>query len=195
MKPEKDQEQFKLNDISSDGLSFQSNDQLNKEMKDELSLLFKENIVKQANNVTKDAETKQISEIFEFDKNTLLNENIPGISMSFLDRLFHQITRPRDSKFDYSSDDDFAEIDQTEITAVVNDSFDHSLDSDDKAKDDNSVKNSIRSFFEEISEETEVIRGILKQQTLINRRSEKAKTSPQPIEKTDNQTLIKFLFF
>ena len=87
-------------------------------MEDDLSALYKEKLAKEANDVAENAGKKQI---FEFDRDVMVNENIPGVSMSFLNRLLHQITRPQASIIDDSIDEEFTEIDPSEITAVSND--------------------------------------------------------------------------
>jgi hypothetical protein len=140
-------------------------------------LLYKEGIEKQAKDIAENAEKKPISEIFEFDQDTQLNENIPGTNMSFLDRLLHQLTRPKSPEVDDLSDDEFTQIDETEITAVNNDNIDQSLIKENKLNKNTSLANSIRSFIEELFEEKDVIRGTLDEETLLNRRSRKAKTS------------------
>jgi UDP-N-acetylglucosamine pyrophosphorylase len=108
--------------------------------------------------------------------------------MSFLDRLFHQLTRPPSSELDDISDEEFTEIDEKEITTVINNNIDQSLNNQDKLKKQNSLTKTIQSFIDEITEETHVIRGTLDEETLFNRRSRKAKYSFSTVE--NKQTLI-----
>ncbi len=150
-------------------------------MEDHLSSIYKEEIEKQAKDVVEDAEKKQTSEIFELNETNQVNENIPGISMSFLDRLYHQLTRPRASMYADPSDEEFTEIDQDEITSVTNDSADQALvNGGNQSKEHGSLKTTLRSFIEELTEEKDVIWGSMDHDSLCNRRSRKAKSS-QPV--------------
>jgi len=172
---------------------FDENKQLNPEKEDRLALSYKEELEKQVKDVENQAEKKQISEIFEFDDNTQLNENIPGISMSFLDRLIHQLTRPRASKIDDFNDEEFSEINQNEITAVSNDNIDQFLDNKNKLENGTTLKDSIATFIEELTEETEVIRGSIDYETLHNRRSRRAKSVFSGVQNNkvlDNRTSL-----
>jgi hypothetical protein len=108
--------------------------------------------------------------------------------MSFLDRLIHQLTRPRASQVYETNDEEFTEIEPSEIAAVTNDNIDPALDKENKLKTDTSFKNSILSFIEELNEETDVIRGSIDEKTLFNRRREKAKSIFPAIQ--DNQPLF-----
>ncbi|UJR07560.1 hypothetical protein I4U23_011848 [Adineta vaga] len=157
---------------TADGLYFKSNDELDAETEDHLTLLYRQGIEQQAKEVMEDAEKKPMCEIFEIVENTELNENVPGVNMSFLDRLFHQLTRKPPSESDYYSDDVFEDINQREITTVCNN---YSTDSDEtKSNNESSFMNSLRSFFDDLSEETDVIRGVIDDDSLFNRRSRRA---------------------
>lgn len=157
-------------------------------MEDPLALMYKNKIEQEAQNVAENAGKKQI---FEFDNTMELNENVPGVNMSFIDRLLHQLTRPRKSKVDYSSDEDFTEIDPNEITTVNNDNIKQPLEHEDTAKDETSFKDTLRSFIDELNEETDVIRGTIDHETLYNRRSHRAKSSSFSLnDNTVNQMSI-----
>lgn len=140
------------------------------EMEDPLSLMYKNKIAKEAHDVTENAGTKQI---FEFDNSVVLNENIPGVNMSFLDRLLHQLTRPRSPEVDnFNDDEEFTEIDEKEITNVTNSNIkpqQQQFNYEDDTKEDISLVDSVRSFIEELHEETDVILGTIDQETLFNR--------------------------
>ncbi|CAF1499655.1 unnamed protein product [Adineta steineri] len=158
-----------------DNLYFKFDDpHLTKKEEDRLQLSFKQGVERQAKEVEKSAENKPVCEIFEFDEKMTLNENIPGVNMGFLDRLFHQITRPPPSESDYLSDDVFVETedDETSIKTVTNSNTNVGLS---KSKSEGSFMEHIRLFFTDLNEETEVIRGVIDEDTLFNRRSRKAK--------------------
>lgn len=164
------------------------------EEKDDLSLSYKDKIAKEANDVAENAGKTQI---FEFDNDVGLNENIPGVNMSFLNRLFHQLTRPSVTEFDCPSDEEFAEIDETEIIAVTNNNIEQPMDDEDNSKESTSLQKLIRSFIEELGEETDVIRGRIDDEALFNRRSRRARVSSPFIENKQNileQELISFSF-
>jgi hypothetical protein len=134
--------------------------------------MYKNKIEQEAQNVVENAGKKQL---FEFDNTVELNENIPGVNMSFLDRLIHQLTRPRHSNVgSFSDDDEFTIIDETEITTVVNQQL---LDYEDTTKEESPFKDFLRSFVEELNEEKDVIRGTIDHETLVNRRSHRARSS------------------
>ena len=141
---------------------------MNKE--DSLTLLYKEKIARDAEDAANNAGKIQI---FEFERDLGVNENIPGVPQSFLDRLFHQLTRPRAPDLDEPIEEDFTEIDPTEITAIVNDNTEKASDD---LKDEPSLKLTIQSFFEELGEETDVILGKIDDETLFNRRSRRSRS-------------------
>ncbi len=164
---------------------FDENNQLNSEIEDPLLLSYKKKIDDEAKVVEKEVEAKRLSEIFEFDNNDQLNENVPGVNMSFLDRLLHQLTRPRDpvNSYNYPSDDEYTEIDHREVTAVTNDNIIESSYNENKMKNNIPLKESLQTFIEELIEETDVIRGSIDEETLFNRRSRIAKSSLPMIKK------------
>jgi hypothetical protein len=165
--------------ILPDGLYFKLNNQSDLELDDRLSLLFKEEIKQGAKEVEENAEKKHLCEIFEFDENVVLHENIPGINMAFLDQLFHQIKPQSTSTVNYSNEEDFVDIEQNEITAVTN----HHTETD---KHHHSFTHFFRRLIDDIHEEIDVIRGRIDEDTLVNRRRHKAKASIVSID--DNQT-------
>jgi hypothetical protein len=142
-------------------------------------LLYRQTIENQKKDNEEYEEKKSESVIFEFEKNIHFSENIPGISMNFLDRLFHQITRPPPSDIDEFSDEEFSEIDPSEITTVINNNtdIDKSNNQQNKSNEDESLIDAIRTFLDDLYEETDVIRGTLDEETFINRRSRRAKSS------------------
>ncbi|CAF4376100.1 unnamed protein product [Rotaria sp. Silwood2] len=109
------------NIFSSNGLYFKTNNQLDTEIEDYLSLLYKEAIQKQLKQIEDKFGKNQIFDIFQLNENIHLNENNPGKTMTFLDRLYHQLTRSSSSEIDYLDDEDFTDIDESEIIATVND--------------------------------------------------------------------------
>ena len=78
--------------------------------------------------------------------------------MNFLDRLFHQLTRPPSPGIDEIDDEEFEVIDPSEITTVVNNNADHN---ENKLKENESFIDSVHTFFQDLNEETDVIRGTL----------------------------------
>jgi hypothetical protein len=167
--------------ILSDGLYFKSDHYFDTETKDHLSSLFHERIKQQAKEAEETAEQKQLCEIFEFDEHIALNENIPGVNMSFLDRLFHQLTRSPPPEVDYLSDDVFEDVSPREITTVVNENTD--IDGNN-AKDDSSILENLCLFIDDLNEETNVIRGLLDENIFLSRRSRRAKLSHLSIDNT-----------
>ncbi|CAF1569538.1 unnamed protein product [Adineta ricciae] len=158
---------------SSDGLYFKSDGQLNADSEDRLTLLYREGIKKQAMEVEAAAEKKQTYEIFEFDDKVELNENIPGVNMGFLDRLFHQLTRKPPSESDYYSDDVFENVEPREVRAVFN-----SYTSTDEPEStyEPTFMDTIRSFIDDIVEEADVIRGVIDETVLADRRKRRAQS-------------------
>ena len=136
-----------------------------------MTLYYKEKLAKEAIEVKENAGKKQI---FEFERDMTLDEKNPGVPMSFLDRLIHQITRRRASDIDDPFDEDFTEINPTEITAIVNENAEQSADG---LKNESPLKMTIRSFIEELGEETDVILGKIDNETLFNRRSHRVRSS------------------
>lgn len=149
---------------------------------DLIALYYKEKIAKEANEVEEKAGKMQI---FEFEQDMTLNENIPGVPVSFLDRLIHQITRPRASDFNDPFDDEFAEIDENEITTIINENAEEIVEN---LKNESPLKMTIRSFLEELGEETDVILGRIDEETLFNRRSHRVRSPP-------NRNSVKSVFF
>ena len=137
---------------------------------DPLSVLYREKIAREAEEATNNAGKIQI---FEFEQDMGINENIPGVPNSFLDRLIHQITRPPAPDLDDIIDEDFTEIDPTEITAIVNDNIEEPLED---SKNESTLKAKIQSFIEELGEETDVILGKIDDETLFNRRSQRSRS-------------------
>ncbi|CAF0930188.1 unnamed protein product [Rotaria sordida] len=142
------------NIISSDGLYFMTNNQLDTEIQDHLSSLYKQAIQKQEKQVEEKVKQNELFDIFQLNENVHLNENNPGRPMGFLDRLFHQLTRSSSSETDYLDDEDFIEIDESEITAVVNNSADISVSSnvENKISDTIPFMSSIRSFIDQLAD-------------------------------------------
>ena len=141
---------------------------------DPLLLSYKNKIEQEAKIVSENAGKKQL---FEFDNTLDLNDNVPGVNMSFLDRLIHQLTRPRQSKVEYDSDEEFTDIDESEVTAIVNHNIQQTPEYNDTTKEESTFKDVILSFFGELNEETDVILGTIDQETLVNRRSHRARSS------------------
>ena len=139
---------------------------------DGLSQLYRETIARQVKETEAQVATKQTSEIFEFDESMRSNEAMHGMSMNLLDRLLHQWTRPAWSANGSDHDDEFTVIEETEIRTVVNDNADFPTSSEEI-----SLVERIRSFIDELSEESEVIRGSIDKDTLLNRRRHRTKSS------------------
>ena len=158
---------------SPDGLYFKSNGQLSADSEDRLTLLYREGIKKQAREVEAAAEKKQTYEIFEFDDKVELNENIPGVNMGFLDRLFHQLTRKPPSESDYYSDDVFENVEQREVRAVFNS---YTSTDETESTSEPTFMNSIRSFIDDIVEEADVIRGVIDETVFADRRKRRAQS-------------------
>ncbi|CAF5038011.1 unnamed protein product [Rotaria sp. Silwood1] len=173
------------NIFSSDGLYFKTTHQSDTEMQDHLSLLSKQVTQIQEKEEKSKVENKQIFDIFQLNNPTQLNENNSQKTMGFLSRLYHQLTRPADSEIDYLDDDVFIDIDDSKITAVVNDNtnIDSSSNVENKITDTIPFLNKIRSFMDELTEEKDVIMGTIDEETLFNRRSRKEKSSILPIRK------------
>ncbi|CAF1440562.1 unnamed protein product [Rotaria sordida] len=167
------------NIISSDDLYFKTNNQLDTEIENQVSLLSNQVIQKQEQKKKDTVEKKQIFDIFQLNENVHLNKKNPEKTMGFLSRLFHQLTRSSSSEFDYLDDDVFIDIDETEIAAVVNNNADIDVSSnvENKTTDTIPFMNTIRSFIDELNEEKDVITGTIDEETLANRRSRKAKSS------------------
>ncbi|CAF1487287.1 unnamed protein product [Rotaria sordida] len=142
------------NIISSDGLYFMTNNQLDTEMQDHLSSLYKQAIQKQEKQVEEKVKQNELFDIFQLNENVHLNENNPRRPMGFLDRLFHQLTRSSSSETDYLDDEDFTEIDESEITAVVNNNADIDVSSnvENKISDTIPFMSSIRSFIDQLAD-------------------------------------------
>ena len=138
---------------------------------DGLLQLYRDTIVKQVKETEAKVEKKQTSEIFEFDENMRWNEPMHGMSMNLLDRLLHQWTRPAWSNNVDDDNDEFTVIDETEITTVINNGADFQTSSEEM-----SLVEKIRSFIDELGEETEVIRGSIDEETLRNRRRYRTKS-------------------
>jgi hypothetical protein len=191
----KSSKDFSSDVILADGLYFKFNNQFNSDIEDHLSLLYKQGIEARAKEVNEEAEKKSVSEIFEFNDNIQLNENMPGISMSFLDRLFHQLTRPSASTLDDYSDEEFTEIDDSEVTTISNNNTDLVNSRDDKNKSTYDIPfiRTMQSFITDLREEADVILGTLDEDTFINRRSRRAK-SLVPVNNNDT-TFVSQTFF
>jgi len=111
----------------------------------------------------------------------LINENIPGVDMSFLDRLVHQLTRPSIKNHDDFSDEEFTIIDASEITSVINESVIDEKQCEKAKQQENSLIDLFRSFFQEVQEETSVIFGALQLDSLIRRRSQQAQSQTSDV--------------
>ncbi|CAF4168505.1 unnamed protein product [Rotaria sordida] len=144
-------------------------------MQDHLSLLSKQAIQKQVREEQDKVEKKQLFNIFQLNKNIHSNEKNSEKTIGFLGRLFHQLTRSSSSEFDYLDDDVFIDPDESNITTVVNNNTD--IDASSNVEDNIPFMNTIRSFIDELNEEKDVIMGIIDEETLVNRRSQKAKSS------------------
>ncbi|CAF0971077.1 unnamed protein product [Rotaria magnacalcarata] len=162
-----------------DGLHINNIDETNKEIENNLSLSYKELIEKQAKEISTQAEEKQVSQIFQS------TERRSDISMSLVDQLSTELTEDTNN----SNDDIFEEIDHNEKPAVANDngSSDKLFDSIIKLTDNIPFINDIRSFIDEIGEETNVLLGFMDEESLVNRRSRRAKFSSSSIK--DDNTL------
>ncbi|CAF0955640.1 unnamed protein product [Rotaria sordida] len=162
-----------------DGLYFKTNNPSHTEMQDHLSLLSKQAIQKQVREEQDKVEKKQLFNIFQLNKNIHSNEKNSEKTIGFLGRLFHQLTRSSSSEFDYLDDDVFIDSDESNITTVVNNNtdIDASSNVENKIPDNIPFMNTIRSFIDELNEEKDVIMGIIDEETLVNRRSQKAKSS------------------
>jgi len=125
-------------------------------------------------------------EIFEFDENVVLNENIPGISMNFLDQLFYQLKPSSTSEVDNSNDENFTEIDPSEIIAVIN--YNADIDKN-KLKGPSPFMKTIRLFINDLHDEAKVVCGIVDEEVLVHRRSREAKSS---LLSTENHQLTSF---
>ncbi|CAF3329607.1 unnamed protein product [Rotaria socialis] len=164
--------------LSPDGLYFKTNNEINTEMEDHLSLLHKQTLEKQDEEVK--YEDNETPVIFQSKESLQLNNNNNNTekNMSLFDRLLHQLTRSSSSETDYIDDEVFAEVDENEITAVVNNNNIHqSLNGGSKLTDNIPFINDIRSFIDEIGEETNVLLGSMDEEALVNRRSRKAKST------------------
>ncbi|CAF3267469.1 unnamed protein product [Rotaria sp. Silwood2] len=172
------------NIFSSNGLYFKTNNQLDTEMEDHLSLLSKQAIEKQKKEEKNKVEEKHIFDIFQLNNNIHLKENNSEEKMGFFSRLYHQLTRSSPSEIDYLDDDVFIDIDENEITAVVNNNTDMntSFNVESKFIDNIPFVNNFKSFIDELTEEKDVIMGNIDEEILFNRRSQKAKSSLVPIK-------------
>ncbi|CAF4959695.1 unnamed protein product [Rotaria sp. Silwood1] len=171
-------------DVSSfNSLQNETNKQLNSQNEDPLSLSYKQLIEKQAKEVSENAQKTRVFEKFQ------LEENVPGINMSFLDRLFRLSRRPHITDINYIDDEVFADIDESEITAVMN----GDTHMDVSSNVENKFMNNLRSFIDELSEEKDVIMGTIDEDTLFNRRCQKVKSSPLSIK--NDEILFSRTFF
>lgn len=105
--------------------------------------------------MTRQAEQKQLTEIFEND---------PNPPASFIPNFLSQSGADDD-------DEEFTEIDEKEITCVNND-WNSSLE-----RSEDSFIDRLRSFLADLKEETDVLRGNLSEKTLIQRRTNRQKSS------------------
>ncbi|CAF1301569.1 unnamed protein product [Rotaria magnacalcarata] len=162
--------------LSPDGLYFKINNEINTEMEDHLSLLHKQILEKQDEEVK--YEDNETPVIFQSNENIQMNNNNTEKNMSLFDRLLHQLTRSSFSETDYIDDEVFVEVDENEIKVAVNNNNIHrSLNDGSKLTDNIPFINDIRSFIDEIGEETNVLLGFMDEESLINRRSRKAKST------------------
>jgi RNA processing factor Prp31 len=138
-----------------------SNNQHDAEIDDRLlSLLLKKKVERPSKNIQEHVDQNQLSEIVDFD------ENIPPTNMSFLDRLFHQLTRPSAPTIDDLNEDISTEtVETTTINANL------------KIDENNSFMNTIRLFIDDLNKETNVIRGVASQDACLNQRSPNKKSS------------------
>ncbi|CAF3323175.1 unnamed protein product [Rotaria socialis] len=155
--------------LPSDDLHINNIDEINKEIENNLSLSYKELIEKRAREISTQAEEKQVSQIFQSTGRS------SDIGMSSVDQLSTESAG--DTK--NSNDDIFEEINYNVKTAVANDNGDSDklFDSITKLKDNIPFINDIRSFIDEIGEETNVLLGSMDEESLVNRRSRKAKST------------------
>ncbi|CAF3289592.1 unnamed protein product [Rotaria sp. Silwood2] len=162
-------------DFSPNDLHYEKNNQLNSKIEDPLSLSYKRLIEKQATEVSENAQKISIYEKFQ------LEENSPEISASFLDRLFRSSSRPPVTRLDYIDDEIFTDIKESEIRAAIN----GNTDTDASSNVENKLMNNLKSFIDELNEEKDVIMGTIDEETLFNRRSQKAKSLSSSIKNDD----------
>ena len=99
------------------------------------------------------------------------------MTKKFLDQLnSFQIEKFNKNNLNFNDnydDDDFIIIDDNEINSITNENhFQNHLNTENE-----NLFQKLRSFFIDLTDETNVIRGSIDQDTLINRRSRKAKSS------------------
>ncbi|CAF3848753.1 unnamed protein product [Rotaria sp. Silwood1] len=139
--------------FSSDGLYFKTNNQLDTEMQEHLSSLYKQAIEKQEKVIEDKLENNQIFDIFQLNENSNLSENTPQEPIGFLGRLYHQLTRSPDSEIDYLDDEPFTNIDESEIIVAINDNtnVDTSSNVENKVTDNTLFMNTVRSFIDKLN--------------------------------------------
>ncbi|CAF3954233.1 unnamed protein product [Rotaria sp. Silwood1] len=139
--------------FSSDGLYFKTNNQLDTEMQEHLSSLYKQAIEKQEKVIEDKLENNQIFDIFQLNENSNLSENTPQEPIGFLGRLYHQLTRSSDSEIDYLDDEPFTNIDESEIIVAINDNtnVDTSSNVENKVTDNTLFMNTVRSFIDKLN--------------------------------------------
>ncbi|CAM2728409.1 unnamed protein product [Rotaria socialis] len=134
--------------LSPDGLYFKTNNEINTEMEDHLSLSPKQVIETQEKQMLEKDGIRQKSDVFQ------LNENMES------DESYHE------KKLDYNDDQVFSEVNHNE-----------SINNGNQSSNNISIFGTIRSFIGELNEEKDYIIGTIDEQTLVNRRqSRKAKS-------------------
>ncbi|CAF3397412.1 unnamed protein product [Rotaria socialis] len=152
--------------LSPDGLYFKTNNEINTEMEDHLSLSPKQVIETQEKQMLEKDGIRQKSDVFQLNENMESDESYHEKSTSFFDRLLHQLTRPSASELDYNDDQVFSEVNHNE-----------SINNGNQSSNNISIFGTIRSFIGELNEEKDYIIGTIDEQTLVNRRqSRKAKS-------------------
>ncbi|CAF1301586.1 unnamed protein product [Rotaria magnacalcarata] len=152
--------------LSPDGLYFKINNEINTEMEDHLSLSPRQVIETQVKQMLEKNGIRQKSDVFQLNENMESDESYHEKSMSFFDRLLHQLTRPSASELDSNDDQVFLEVNHNE-----------SINNGNQSNNNISIFGAIRSFIGELNEEKDYIIGTIDDQTLVNRRqSRKAKS-------------------
>ena len=158
---------------------------MTEDTKDHLSQLHHEQLANEAKRIENEAQNKTITEIFEFeDKKRSNDDKDPGVNESFLRKLFEPFQKSKSKENISTHDEDFLQIDEKDIQSVVNENFDEKLRLNNKEnlknknQDEISLIDKVKTFIDELNEETEVMTGKIDEETFVNRRSRRAKSIP-----------------
>ena len=157
---------------STDGLYFKYD---NRSENDHLTELVHEKLLNETKQIEEQVEKKPLTEIFEYE------DKCPGVNESFLQKLIEPFQKSKSSNKSLINDDDFIQVDERDIQSVVNENLDPQIrskveeNSTKKSNEDLSLIDKVKTFIDELNEETEVFTGKIDQETFFNRRSRKAK--------------------